>query len=455
MSNTRLNLFSDKEFYSKLTKLTVPIALQSLMLSLVAAADALMLGSVEQNSMAAVSLATQIQFIQNMILYAVASAGSILGAQYWGKKDQRTVKDIFAIILKIAGVTDIVFWAGCMFFPQYLMLIFTNDQELIQIGVHYLRIAGWSYLFTGISQCYHTIMKVTEHSKQSAIISSVTVIINIILNAFLIYGLCGLPALGVEGAAIATLITRVIELFWCLILSYRKTYIHPDFKRFFITNRQLLGDFVKCLLPLVGAGMFWGVGFTSYTAFVGHLGADAAAANSIASVVRDIVCCFCNGIATGGGILVGNELGAGNLEKGKLYGDRLAWISAIAGVGSTILMLLLTPLVMHFIKLTEGAHSLLLGMMVIMAVYMIGRTMNTVIINGVFAAGGDTVFDMYSLAVAMWGLAVPLAFLGTFVFHWPVLVVYACTCVDEVGKIPWVLIHFKKYKWVKDLTREM
>lgn len=455
MSNTRLNLFSDKEFYSKLTKLTVPIALQSLMLSLVAAADALMLGSVEQNSMAAVSLATQIQFIQNMVLYAVASAGSILGAQYWGKNDQKTVKDIFAIILKIAGVTDIIFWAGCMFFPQYLMLIFTNDQELIRIGVHYLRIAGWSYLFTGISQCYHTIMKVTEHSKQSAIISSVTVIINIILNAFLIYGLCGLPALGVEGAAIATLITRVIELFWCLILSYKKTYIHPDFKRFFITNRQLLGDFVKCLLPLVGAGMFWGVGFTSYTAFVGHLGADAAAANSIASVVRDIVCCFCNGIATGGGILVGNELGAGNLEKGKLYGDRLAWISAIAGVGSTILMLLLTPLVMHFIKLTEGAHSLLLGMMVIMAVYMIGRTMNTVIINGVFAAGGDTVFDMYSLAVAMWGLAVPLAFLGTFVFHWPVLVVYACTCVDEVGKIPWVLIHFKKYKWVKDLTREM
>jgi len=455
MSNTKLNLFSDKEFYSKLTKLTVPIALQSLMLSLVAAADALMLGSVEQNSMAAVSLATQIQFIQNMILYAVASAGSILGAQYWGKNDQKTVKDIFAIILKIAGVTDIIFWAGCMFFPQYLMLIFTNDQELIRIGVHYLRIAGWSYLFTGISQCYHTIMKVTEHSKQSAIISSVTVIINIILNAFLIYGLCGLPALGVEGAAIATLITRVIELLWCVILSYKKTYIHPDFKRFFITNRQLLGDFVKCLLPLVGAGMFWGVGFTSYTAFVGHLGADAAAANSIASVVRDIVCCFCNGIATGGGILVGNELGAGNLEKGKLYGDRLAWISAIAGVGSTILMLLLTPLVMHFIKLTEGAHSLLLGMMVIMAVYMIGRTMNTVIINGVFAAGGDTVFDMYSLAVAMWGLAVPLAFLGTFVFHWPVLVVYACTCVDEVGKIPWVLIHFKKYKWVKDLTREM
>ena len=335
------------------------------------------------------------------------------------------------------------------------MLIFTNDTNLIEIGIRYLKIAGWSYLITGISQVYHTIMKVSEHSKESAIISSVTVIINIVLNAFLIYGLFMLPEMGVQGAATATLITRVIELLWCVILSYKKSYIHPDFTRFFKRNAQLFADFMKCLWPLVGASLFWGVGFTSYTAFMGHLGADAAASNSVASVVRDLVCCFCNGIATGGGILVGNELGAGNLERGKLYGDRLAWISAIVGVASTLLMLLLTPLVMKFVKLTDGAHALLSGMMVIMAVYMIGRTMNTVIINGIFAAGGDTLFDMYSLAVVMWGLAIPLAFLGTFIFHWPILIVYACTCVDEVGKIPWVLIHFKKYKWVKDLTREM
>lgn len=448
-------LFSNKDFYQKLTKLAVPIALQSLMLSLVAAADALMLGSVEQNSMAAVSLATQIQFIQNMMLYATASAASILGAQYWGKKDIKTLKDIFAISLKIATVVDVIFWAGCIFAPKYLMFLFTGDQELIEIGIHYLRIAGWSYLFTGISQCYHTIMKVSDHTKESAVISSVTVVINIILNTILIFGLLGLPALGVQGAAIATLITRVIELIWCFLLSFKKDFIHPDIKRFFKRNAQLVKDFVKCLMPLLGAQLFWGVGFTSYTAFMGHLGADSAASNSVAAVVRDLICCFCNGLATGGGILVGNELGAGNLEKGKLYGDRLLWISVIAGVGSTILMLLLTPLVMTFIKLTDGAHGLLLGMMVIMSIYMIGRTMNTIIINGIFAAGGDTMFDMYSLAIVMWGIAIPLAALGTFVFHWPILIVYACTCVDEVGKIPWVIVHYKKYKWVKDLTREM
>lgn len=450
----KLNLFNDKEFYQKLTKLTLPIVLQSLMLAAVAAADALMLGSVEQNSMAAVSLATQIQFIQNMILSSIMAAASILGAQYWGKKDVRTLTDIFSISLRLSAATDVLFWAGCIFFPRYLMLIFTGDQELIEIGIRYLRIAGWSYLFTGFSQCYLTIMKVSDHAKESAIISSGAVIINIILNAILIYGFFGLPAMGVQGAAIATLIARVIELVWSVAYSFRKTFVRPELKRLFRFNKQLSLDFAKCAFPLLGACLFWGVGFTSYTAFMGHLGADAAASNSIASVVRDLVCCFCNGLASGGGILVGNELGAGKLDQGKLYGDRLLWLSVILGFASTFLMLLLTPLVMKFVKLTDGAHALLLGMMVIMAVYMIGRTINSVVINGIFAAGGDTLFDVYSLAVAMWLLAVPLAFLGTFVFHWPVLVVYACTCVDEVGKIPWVLIHYKKYKWVKDLTRE-
>lgn len=450
----KLDLFSDKEFYQKLTKLALPIVLQSLMLSAVAAADALMLGSVEQNAMAAVSLATQIQFIQNMFLFSITAAISILGAQYWGKKDVRTLKDIFSLSLRISGVIDIVFWAGCVFAPQYLMLIFTSDPDLIQIGIRYLTLAGWSYLFTGFSQCYLGIMKVSDRVKESAVISSGVVVINIVLNAVFIYGLFGFEAMGVQGAALATLVSRIVELLWVIAFSYRKNFVHPSASRFFKVDKMLTMDFMKCGLPLLGAGLFWGVGFTSYTAFMGHMGADAAASASVAAVVRDIICCFCNGIANGGGILVGNELGAGNLERGKLYGDRLMILSFIAGIASTIVMLLLTPLVMHFVKLTEGAQSLLTGMMVIMAIYMIGRTVNTVVINGIFAAGGDTLFDMYSLAVVMWGVAVPLAALGTFVFHWPVLLVYACTCLDEVGKIPWVIAHFKKYKWVKDLTRE-
>ena len=204
----------------------------------------------------------------------------------------------------------------------------------------------------------------------------------------------------------------------------------------------------------MAASLLWGVGFASYTAFMGHMGTDATAANSVAAVIRDLICCLCNGIACGGGILVGNELGAGNLQRGKLYGDRLTKMAFACGVLSCIVMFLLTPVVLHFVKLTEQANSYLLGMMIIMSVYMIGRAVNTIVINGIFAAGGDTIFDMYSLVVMMWGVAVPLAAAGAFFFDWPVLVVYSCTCLDEVGKIPWVMAHYRKYKWVKDLTRE-
>ena len=446
-------LFADREFYRKMRKLTFPIAMQNLMLSAVAAADAIMLGRLAQDSMAGVSLATQIQFIQNMMLAAFTSGGAILGAQYWGKKDLKTINDIFCMMLRCSGLVSLLFFIGCVFFPGKLMLVFTHDPVLIEVGISYLRIAGWSYLLTGISQCYLSIMRVTDHASRSAWISSGAVVINILLNAVFIFGLFGAPAMGARGAALATTISRIIELGWCVVSSLQKTFIHPEPRRMLRRNRLLARDFRKVSLPLMGGGLFWGVGFTSYTAIMGHLGADAAAANSIAAVVRDMVCCLCNGISAAGGIMVGNELGAGNLEKGKLYGDRYASLSFLLGFFSTALVLLVTPAVVNFMKLTDVARGYLSGMMIIMAVYMIGRVVNTVIINGIFAAGGDTMFDVYSLAVCMWGIAIPVALLSAFVFHLPVLVVYSCTCLDEVGKIPWVILHYRKYKWVKDLTR--
>lgn len=451
----RDNLFKDRVFLKKLIKLALPIAFQGLMLASVAAADAIMLGSIEQNSMAAVSLATQIQFIQNMVLMAIIAATSVLGAQYWGRQDRKTMNDIFCMSLRISGLTSIIFFVGCVFFPRALMLLFTNEEVLIVIGVKYLRIAGWSYLLTGLSQCYLTMMKVTEHASVTAKLSFATVLINIVLNAVFIYGLFGVKAIGAEGAALATLISRIVEFSACVVISFRKDYIRPDLRRLLKRNKLLSKDYYKVMLPILGASLLWGVGFTSYSSFMGHMGTEAAAANSIAAVVRDLVCCMCDGLASGGGILVGNELGAGDLKKGKLYGDRVAKLAFMVGGLSSVIMFAVTPAVLKFVSITDEARGYLLQMLLVMSVYIIGRAVNTVVINGIFAAGGDTTFDLYSLVVCMWCLAVPLAALGTFVFHWPVWIVYSCTCLDEVGKIPWVMLHYRKYKWVKDLTRDM
>lgn len=442
-----------KEFYRNLTRLALPISLQSLMLASVAAGDALMLGKVAQDEMTAVSLATQIQFVQNMFLAAVTAAGAILGAQYWGKGDRRTLQNVFNIMLWFCGVVSAIFFLACELLPEQLMRIFTHDAPLIEIGSSYLRIAGWSYLLTGISQCYLTTMKVSEHVKPGALISSCAVVMNICLNAVFIFGLFGAPRMQARGAALATTIARVVELALCIAVSMGTSYIRPAFDRFVRLPKQLRSDFIKQCLPLMGGSLCWGIGFTSYTAIMGHMGTDAAAANSVAAVVRDLICCMCNGIGSAAGIMVGNELGGGRLEMGKAYGIKLKNISYVIGLISTALVLAVTPVVVKMVILTDQARGYLTGMMVIMSVYMIGRCVNTVTINGVLDGGGDTIFDMYSLIVSMWLIAIPLALVGAFVLHWSPLAVYACTCLDEVGKIPWVMIRVRKNKWVQDLTR--
>ena len=205
----------DTVFYKKLFELMIPIMLQNLMLALVAVADAFMLGGVDQNYMSAVSLATQIQFIQNMFLTAATASLGILGAQYWGKGDLKTLDDIFCMALRLCGLVSVVFFAACMFIPKYLMILFTNESVLIGYGVDYLRIAAFSYLLTGISQCYLVIMKTSEHAKTTAIISSFTVCINILLNAVFIYGWFGIAPMGVKGATLATAVCPAVTMSIC------------------------------------------------------------------------------------------------------------------------------------------------------------------------------------------------------------------------------------------------
>ncbi|MQN01081.1 MAG: MATE family efflux transporter [Lachnospiraceae bacterium] len=450
----KTKIFGDSGFRKELFSLALPIALQNLMLAAVAACDAIMLGRVSQNQMSAVSLAGQIQFVQNILLGASTGAAAILGAQYYGKGDRKTMDDIFSICLRLCLVVSTIFWVGCIFAPEMLMQIYTNEPELVALGARYLRITGWSYLLTGISEPYLTLMKVTGHAGAGAGVSCMAVILNIFFNAVFIYGLLGFPALNVRGAAVATLVSRIIEVIVAFVLSLRSGFTRLHWEHLFHTTSGILPDFLKCGFPLLVCGALWGIGFSSYTAILGHMGADAAAANSVSSVVRDLFCCAGNGLANGSSILLGSLFGAGKTEEGKRDGGYILRIGILTGIVTCLLVLAVTPFVLWFYVLSPEAKKLLSQIMVIMAFYMIGRVLNTIVINGIFYSGGDIMFDARSLVVTMWGIAIPLALLGAFVFHWPVPAVFACTCADEVGKIPWVMVHYRKYRWVRNLTKE-
>ncbi|MDO5517827.1 MAG: MATE family efflux transporter [Clostridium sp.] len=445
---------NDAEFYKKLGSLVLPIAFQNFMLALVSASDAFMLGALNQNSLSAVSLAGQIQFVQNLILAALTIGMTVLAAQYWGKGDKESVEKIFAYVMKISVASSFLFFLGALVMPDMLMRIFTSDSELIDLGTGYLRVVALSYMLTGISQIYLCIMKNCEQAFKSTLISMASVILNIIFNALLIFGLCGMPEMGIAGAALATVIARIVEVLFVVIESLRKDHMKLNFSYILRNDKQLKKDYWKYTWPVLGNELVWGCGFTMYSVIMGHLGTDAVAANSIANIVKNLIACFCIGIGSGGGILVGNELGGGRLETAKEYGDKLVIISIICGAVSGIVLLALTPLIAGFSNLSLEAHEYLIGMLVMCTYYMIGKAINSTVIAGIFCAGGDSKFGFICDTITLWCVTVPIGLAAAFILKWPILVVYFIVNMDEIIKLPAVYKNYKKYNWVRNLTRE-
>lgn len=440
------------DFTKKLLTLVFPIAFQQFMLALVSASDALMLGMLTQDSLSAVSLASQVTFVENLFLMAMTIGLSMFAAQYWGKEDKGAVERIFAYVMKVTAAVSFLFFLAGMCVPRSLMRIFTNELSLIEGGRVYLRTVSLAFLLTGISQVYICILKNTGKAAKSSVISSVSVVVNIILNVIFIFGWFGLPQMGIAGAALATVIARVIEVAWCIFETVKKDSAKLRVCHIMHNDKLLRHDFWKYSSPVLGNEIIWGVGFTMYSVVMGHLGSDAVAANSIANIVKNLVACFCLGLGSGGGIMVGNELGAGRLDKAKEYGDRLCRLSVLCGVASGIVLLALSPLILAVTDLSVTANAYLKWMLVMCSYYMVGKSVNGTTIAGIFCAGGDSKFGFLCDTVTMWCITVPLGLLTAFMLKLPVLAVYFIVNLDEVVKLPAVYRHYKKYKWVKDLT---
>lgn len=440
-------------FYRKLWGLVFPIAIQNLMTALVSASDAFMLGFVSQTSLSAVSLATQIQFVHNLFMLALTIGATTLAAQYWGKGDTDSVEEILAIVLKISMAVSVVFFIAAMFFSGFLMRIFTNDIRLIQAGIPYLRIVSVSYLFMGFSQIYLSIMKNSGRTAKSTIYGSVAVVINIGFNVIFIFGLAGFPAMGIAGAALATTVSRALELLLTIYENMHRSLVCVRLKYIRNSSKKLKKDFWHYTTPVLGNELVWGCGFTMFSVIMGHLGSDAVAANSVANILKNIIACVCNGIGIGAGIIVGNELGKGEMERATEYGNRLFKLAVFAGAVSGLILLAVSPVLRIFTgSLSAQAHSYLKNMMYICTYYMIGKSVNATVIAGVFCAGGDTKFGLKCDAVTMWVILIPIGMITAFVLKLPIMVVYFIISMDEIIKLPAVYRHYKKYNWVRNLT---
>ena len=447
------SLQGDRIFYKKLFALVIPIAAQNFMTAIVSASDALMLGLQGQIALSAVSLATQVQFVLTLFYWALTIGATVLAAQYWGKEDAEAVEHVLAVTLRFSVVISLLFFLAAAFCPEMLMRIFTGETELITHGVSYLRIVSGSYLCMGVSQVYLCIMKNSGRTLKSTIYGSTAVILNLILNGLFIFGLFGLPKMGIRGAALATLLARIVELALVLLENRKKDVVRIRWEYLKSPDAALQKDYCYYTAPVLANELAWGCGFTMFSVIMGHRGSDALAANSIANIAKNIMTCFCLGIGTGSGIIVGNELGGGNLEQAKIYGRKLCRTAVASGVLSGLLLLACRPVFFLFASNLSGqAQEYLRVMLLICSYYLIGKAVNCTVIAGIFCAGGDTRFGLCCDAVTMWVVIIPAGLIAAFWLKLPVLWVYFWLNLDELVKLPAVYRHYRKYQWLKNLT---
>lgn len=434
----------------KMIRLVLPIAFQQFMLALVGASDAVMLGRLSQNSMSAVSLASQVTFVFNLFMAAFVIGENMFTAQYYGKQDYDGISNVFNLAFQISCFVAVLFLSGAICFPERIMSFLTNEPELIAKGAEYLRYVGISYLLSAISQVYLTFMKNCDAVNLSTVISSMTVMLNIVLNAVLIFGLFGFPAMGVRGAAVATVLATAIQMVWCIAyaaIKVQRLKIH-----LLRWNRELAKRFWEKVAPVLLNELVWGGGFTMYSVIMGHLGTDAVAANSIANISKNLMVCLCLGLGSAGSIIVGNELGADHFEAARNAGRMLTKVSLVCGVLSGAVLLALSPVIVGLVSMTPEAKEYLRGMLFMCSYYLAGKSINSMTIGGIFPAGGDSRFGLLCDTITLWCITIPLGGFCAFVLKVPILAVYFVLNLDEIIKLPVVFRYYRRYNWVKNIT---
>lgn len=448
------NGFDKQRFRKKAISVSLPIIAQNILSATISSTDVLMLERVGQNTMTAVSLASNVTNMLFMFVFGMGAAVTMLCAQYYGKKDYNAIAVVEGIALRISTIISLLFSIAAIGFPNVLMKIFTNDAAIAGEGAAYLRIVGFSYVFWGISEVYLAALKSVERVKICTVLNLIAFVFNIIFNAIFSFGLFGAPKMGAAGVALGTLLARSAEFICCMIVSVRSRDVKLRLSYYFLRNDTLFRDFVRLALPAILNDVIWGLAYVLYSAILGHLDSDAVAAYSVVNVVKNFGTVFCYGLGSATGIVLGNLLGEERFEEAERGASQFVFLTVIAGLVGGIFTLLCTPLAIRMsVRLTSQAISYLKIMLIISSYYIMGTAINTTMITGVFRAGGDSRFGMICDFIDMWIYSLPLAVLNAFVLKLPVMWVFFFLCTDEFVKWPWVFANYRSKKWLKNITR--
>lgn len=444
-----------KFFYKSVFSLVLPMAIQNLINVGVTATDVMMLGKVGEKVLSGSSLAGQIQFIMMLIFFGITAGATVLTAQYWGKKDTKTIEKILGMGLSAGILIAALFTFLAFLIPEMLMSIFTSDAEVIAEGAKYLRIVGMSYIFMAVTQVYLNIMRSIERVVVSTVVYFISLIVNFCINAVLIFGLFGAPRLEIVGAAIGTLCARITETVLVLLYAcYKNDIVKIRLKNMICIDRVLFMDYIRYSMPVVLNELMWGLGTSANTAIIGHLGSEAVAANSVAQVARQLAQVVVFGISNATAIWLGKTLGEKKLEHARAYAKRFAFLSLGLGIIGGLMILILGPVAANVLTLSDTSQRYLKFMFFVMSYFVVGQAFNTTMVCGIFRSGGDTKFGLVMDVSTMWGCSILLGAAAAFIFHASIPVVYAILLSDEIIKVPICIWRYRKYKWLNNVTRE-
>ena len=445
----------DKNFYRQFFSMLFFIAGQNLIVFSVNLADNVMLGNFSENALSGVALANQVQFLLQMVVNGVGEGVVVIASQYWGKRETDPIRRVTGVGLRVALVTGLIFLAAGLFIPEFILGLLSTDQAIIAEGVKYMRIISFSYITFALSSVLLATMRSVENVRIGMIVSSSALVVNVFLNYCLIFGRLGFPRLGVEGAAVATLIARLMELIIVAVYAVRfDRKLGMKVRSFFSTSAALAKDYRKHATPVILSGFSWGVAMFLQTAVLGRMGSASVAANSIASSLFSVISVVCYGSANAASVYTGKLVGSGNMDKLRESTRTLQAIFLCIGVVSGAAIFLCRDLIISFYNVQPATQELSRQFISVLAVTIIGTSYQVACLTGIVRGGGHTKFVFYNDLIFMWGIVLPLSFLGAFVWKLSPVIVFFFLKSDQLMKCVVAAFEVNSYRWIKKLTRE-
>ncbi len=451
---------SVKELYKKVFTIGIPVSIENMIYSLMNFIDVFMVGKenvalgLGTAAVAGLGFANQVFMIFIVSLFGLNSGGGILAAQYYGKKDYKNLKKCLGITITVGLLFSFLFFLMGLFIPEKIIGIFTSDPKVLKLGANYFRIIALIYPLIGLGYSFNMQLRAIGKNQYSLYSTIIGLCINLVGNYLFINGNLGFPAMGVVGAAIATVIARIVSVFYLIYIIYKnKLPMAGNFQELFKLSWSFIAKALKISLPVFGHEIMWVTGVSMYVIIYGRIGTEATAAIQVVKSISNLVFTLVFGLSSGTAAIIGQEIGAGNEENAYKYAVELLKISLVIGTAVALFVYAICPVVLILMKVDSAIYPLAREIVLSEGILIIIKTTGTLFIVGVLRAGGDTLWTMFADLIPLWIFAIPLTYIAGLKFGLPVALVYLCSGSDELLKMPFCIQRLKSRKWINNLVK--